>query len=278
MVVTGDRWIDLDGAANVRDVGGLPTADGRATVRRRLIRADNLQDLSARDVEVLVEQFGVRTVADLRSQVEVDAEGPGPLHRDQRVDVRHLSLFPEVGRTTDVAAEPDPADGGVDGSIILPWQQRISEDEQRSEGLGVAGVYLGYLEDRADSIIEALRLIAHSPGATIVHCAAGKDRTGAVVALALAEVGVTRDAIVADYVASADRIHQVFARLDASSTYGEDVRRQPAEEHAPRPETMIRMLDVIDQRWGGVARCLRVHGWTDDDAAALRRKLRDHSS
>ena len=59
-------------------------------------------------------------------------------------------------------------------------------------------------------------MIAHSPGATIVHCAAGKDRTGTVVAIALAEVGVTREAIVADYARSAERIEHIFGRLRSS--------------------------------------------------------------
>jgi protein-tyrosine phosphatase len=265
--VTTDRWIDLDGAVNVRDLGGLPTADGRRTARGRLIRADNLQDLSDRDVAVLVDEWDVRAVADLRTGVEVDSEGPAPLHGDDRVEVHHLSLFPETGRATDAASEDE--DGDDDGPVVLPWQERVEVDDRRSERSGVAGVYLGYLEDRGDSIVEALRLIASAPGATIVHCAAGKDRTGTVVALALAEVGVTRDAIVADYVASADRIEEIFARLEASPTYSEDVRRRPPDEHAPKPETMTRLLELIDARYGGVSAWLRRHGWTDADHAAL---------
>ena len=43
-------WIELDGAVNVRDLGGLPTAGGGLTVGGRLLRADNLQDLSPADV------------------------------------------------------------------------------------------------------------------------------------------------------------------------------------------------------------------------------------
>src|SRR5262249_45601633 len=156
--------------------------------------SDNLQDLSDRDVRTLVDELQVRSVADLRTGVEVGLEGPGPLTGVGDVEIRHLSLFPESGKTTDVAAD--------DGKpVVLPWQERtVSERDGRQ---GVSAIYLGYLDERADSIIEALRLIASSPGATIVHCAAGKDRTGTVVALALTEVGVTRDAIIADYVRSA---------------------------------------------------------------------------
>src|SRR4051812_40237158 len=99
--MTDALWLELDGAVNVRDVGGLPTIDGRAVRPGRLIRSDNLQDLSDRDVRLLVEEIGVRSVADLRTGVEVAHEGPGPLLEIDDVDVRHLSLFPESGENTD---------------------------------------------------------------------------------------------------------------------------------------------------------------------------------
>ena len=99
-------WIPLDGAANARDVGGLPSAAGPVQAGR-LIRADNLQTLSAADVHELVDVRGVTDVADLRSRIEVDADGAGPLERDGRVRIHHLSLHTEVGRATDVADDTD---------------------------------------------------------------------------------------------------------------------------------------------------------------------------
>ena len=64
------------------------------------------------------------------------------------------------------------------------------------------GYYLAYLRHRPDSVVEAVRTMAAPGGAVLVHCAAGKDRTGVVVALALAAAGVSRGAVVADYVAT----------------------------------------------------------------------------
>jgi protein-tyrosine phosphatase len=261
--VSEARWIDLDGAVNVRDVAGLPTGDGRVVQPGRLIRSDNLQSLSERDIDVLVNEIGVRSVADLRTGVEVHHEGPGPMAEIEDVDVRNLSLLPEAGDQTDLAA---------DGKVILPWEKRTEKSEERR---GTSAIYLSYLDDRADSIIAALRLIAQSDGATIVHCAAGKDRTGTVVALALAEVGVTRDAIVEDYARSSERIEAIFDRLRATRTYARDLADTQAHEHAPREATMQRLLDAIDAEFGGVAAWLRAHGWTEQDAAALRHKLLD---
>ena len=69
----------------------------------------------------------------------------------------------------------------------------------------IGGHYLGYLEERPEEVAGALRSITTAPGAAIVHCAAGKDRTGVVVALALTMAGVEPEAIVADYIATGER-------------------------------------------------------------------------
>ena len=82
-------WIELEGAANVRDVGGLPTVDGRTTRPGVLLRADNLQDLTEADVRRLVDDLRVRTVLDLRSTGELHLTGPGPL---RATDVVHHHL------------------------------------------------------------------------------------------------------------------------------------------------------------------------------------------
>lgn len=254
-------WIDLDGTANTRDIGGLPTTDGRRTVSRRLVRSDNLQDLSAKDVRRLVDDYGVRTVADLRADIEVRAGGPGPMTREPLVAVEQLSLFPERSRGSSVAGEV--TDEVTD---LPPWERRPVT------GRGFSGLYLGFLAERADSVLAALRMIAYREGATLVHCTAGKDRTGTVIALALADGGVERSAIVADYAASADHFDELMKRLGAS-TGTRELALAAAVRHRPKAITMERFLDGLTQEAGGVGPWLAAHGWTDDDHAALRRKL-----
>ena len=122
-------------------------------------------------------------------------------------------------------------------------------------------------------MLAALRLIAHTDGATIVHCAAGKDRTGVVVALALDAVGVDREAIVADYARTAERMTPLLARLAASPTYAGEIWVEQPERHAPRPDTMREFLDAIDEEHDGTAGWLAAQGWTDADQRALRAKL-----
>jgi protein-tyrosine phosphatase len=249
-------WIELDGAVNVRDVGGLPTEDGGTVRPGRLLRADNLQDLSPSDVTYLVETLGLRTVVDLRSPSEVEAEGPAPLtKRTQVIHVNH-SLLPEAGHSTDA---------------LVSRRDRIAA---RYPDDLVCASYLGYLEDRPEGIVGAIRAVAEAPGAALVHCAAGKDRTGVVVALALTAAGVRRDAVIDDYLATGERIVSIIERLLRSVTYAVDVDRLPPEEHAPRRETMTAFLDEVDRRYGGVRAWLTDHGLSEQDLHLLRAKLR----
>lgn len=268
--------MDLSGADNVRDVAGLPTRDGRSVRPGRLLRGDSLQTLTDADVRLLVDTMGLRAVADLRTDVEVSGEGPGPLTREPSVTVQHFSLFPEAGTATDAAALDD-----ADEPVLLPWQIRDAEeaDSESVRRHGAAATYLRYLAERPDSVIGALRLVAHTDGATLVHCAVGKDRTGTVVALALAEVGVPAEEIAVDYARSAERLPAVMERLVVRPTYTDDVkpRMQPdqIDRHMPRAETIAHALEVLDTEYGGAPKWLRANGWTDDDAAALRRHLLD---
>jgi len=253
-------WIELDGAVNVRDVGGLPAADGGETVPGRLLRADNLQELSPTDVTRLVRDIGLTTVIDLRSSAELASEGPTPL--DAIASVRHVHhpVIPELGSATDVAAE----------ALLLKEEQQQS----RFPADPTCGHYLGYLEDRPEQVVGAVRSIARDEGVALVHCAAGKDRTGVVVALALTAADVRPEAVVADYAASGERIEAILGRLRRSPTYARDIDRRPAESHRPRPGTMQAFLGEVGTRYGGAARWLTDHGLTPAELTLLRAKLR----
>ncbi len=254
------RWIDLDGLVNMRDVGGLPTRDGGTTVSRRLIRSDNLQDLTEGDVERLVRELGVTDVVDLRTETELHLEGPGPLRRVESLTHHHHSLLP--GRA------PLSADEVAARALALP-----AADATARDATFWTEHYLGYLARRPDSVSAALRVVADAGGAAVVHCAAGKDRTGTVVAMALDVAGVPHDEIVADYVLSAERIEQIIGRIAGTDSHGPALAGQSIDDQTPRAETMSTILDAVADGWGDAAGWLRAQGWSDDDVARLRARL-----
>lgn len=243
------RWIALDGAVNARVV-----------VPGVLLRSDNLQSLSARDVHLLLEQEALEVVLDLRTETEVELEGPGPISREPRVRVEHRSLYPRSGGNTD-----------LDADTVGLWPQTDRSawpDEPR-----VVQAYLSYMTARPDSIVAAVRTIANARGAVLVHCAAGKDRTGMVVALALDAAGIDRRLIVSDYMATAQRIDAIIARLVTSSTYRSELEGHEPRAHAPVQGTMERVFELVDEQFGGSAAWLASHGLGSSELDRLRRRM-----
>ncbi len=259
----------MEGLANLRDVGGIPTTDGGAIKPGRLLRSDNLQSLSPGDIAALLD-LGLTDVIDLRSDYEVDAEGPGPLSDRPEVAIHQHSLFrewrPGIGED-----KPD-ARPEVLPEKALPWVD-LTPSVQLDHP--VASHYLSYLVDRPDSVLAALRDIGEAKGAALVHCAAGKDRTGTIVALALLVAGADREAVIADYAASTERMKAIIGRLLQSNTYAENLRDRPVAANNTHPETMRVFLEHIDGEYGGVAGLLDRLGWRAADGHRLRAKLRD---
>ena len=269
------QWIELEELANLRDVGGVPTTDGGVIAPGRLLRSDNLQTLTDADVDALL-ALGVTDVVDLRSDYEADAEGPGPLTKTD-VAHHHHSFFREWREAVPMEQRQDQADAAEERPEVvpdeaLPWVDLKPSVSVENE---VVGVYLSYVVDRPDSVVAGLRHIAEADGAALVHCAAGKDRTGTLVALALTLAGADREAVVADYAASSERAQRIVDRLLASDTYAENLRGRPLSSHLSRPETMRGFLEHVDETYGGVEPMLERLGWTADDTARLRAKLRD---
>ena len=241
-----DRWLELDGAVNVRDLGGLPTEDGRTTKPGVVLRSDNLQDLSDKDVQRLTE-LGLRTVVDLRTPTEVDGSGPGPLVAE---GLRHVNL-----------------------DLIPSWGAERAVPHERREAGDLSHFYMGYLDDAPDAIVHALRVLADpDSGTAVVHCAAGKDRTGVVCAFALVVAGVPREEVVADYALTGERIEAIFDRLAGAAVYEEDMKTRALDDLRPHPLSMRHFLDRLDESGGPLA-WLTEHGFGPDEQAALRERL-----
>jgi hypothetical protein len=244
------RWVRLEGLDNVRDVGGLPLRDGGTTRSGMLLRSANLRHATQSDVAHLVDVVGLRLVIDLRTAREIDRDGPTAV-AGAGVETVALSFLPEDGT-------PLPETGDETDPLLR--------------------AYLGYLVDRAENVVEAVRLLGHpDAGPALVHCAAGKDRTGVLVALVLDAVGVERDAVVADYALSAEQVEAMWRRWTAAAGVEMPDDLGP---HLPRAEVIETVLARLDDEHGdgaggggGAAGWLRANGLEDDVLHRLRTRF-----
>ncbi len=258
------NWIELDGLVNLRDLGGTPLEGGGEVLPGRLLRSDNLQDLTPADVAEL-RRRGLTDVVDLRSAYELNATGDGPLRSEPDITHHHFSFFVE-----EHGEDSSPETGDELPEDALPWVGHVPDVQLEDH---FASTYWSFLADRPDSVVGALRAVAAAEGAALVHCAAGKDRTGTTVALALRLVGAERSAVVADYAASDERLPRIIERLVASPVYAANLRGRPLSSQATKAETMDTFLRYLDESHGGVEAVLTRMGWTQADTDAMKRHL-----
>ena len=239
---------------NARDLGGLPLEDGTGvTDCGKVIRTPSPQFLS-KEGAVELYQYGVRTVIDLRSPIEARNEGNGPLeeyYNSGRINRIELSLLSDNQRATDPVGTPE-----------------ASNDP--------ALHYINYLHDGLlfTHLAQAVIATSLADGATMIHCALGKDRTGIAVAILLDAVGTDHSAIIDDYALTAPHLVEMVDRLGSNGSYSRDFSSPDWEALAPRPEGISGTLQWIARTHGGSASYLRNHGLHSDQLSQLRSQLR----
>ncbi len=252
------NWVRVDGLVNIRDFGGMTTAEGRMIRDGVVLRSDNLDNLPQTSIDWLLDDLGLSDVVDLRTNSERARATRFPF--DGRVDVHRLSLYPD-----DDPNDPMPAWFG---------ELAVLEDGDPPDTVHiVAGHYLGYFRTRPDNIVAALRAVAAARGATIINCAAGKDRTGTVSAVLLSAVGVPRAQVLADYAASTERIEAILAKLGFGASAGSGEHDSDVQSQSTPPELMGLVLSRVTRDYGSVGGWLEASGWTRADQSALEAKL-----
>jgi protein tyrosine/serine phosphatase len=238
------RALAWDACLNVRDLGGIVTADGRRVRHGALIRSDQLCRLSDRGRTAFLEH-GIRTVIDLRTPTEA-AKDPDPIWHEHGVD--HV-LVPQ--QSEQLWREFDP----------------IAKTRAERDALAI---------DRcADQNAAMARTVARAaPGGVLIHCLAGKDRTGIAVALLLSLVGVSESDIAADYALSeaalaAERVAALAAAPDP------EARARIERGYDSRAETMLATLAHLRSRHGGAEAYLARAGLSASDVQRIRERLID---
>jgi protein-tyrosine phosphatase len=240
-----DQRLAWEGSYNIRDLGGYAAADGRMLRQGALVRSDNLGHLTPAGQEALI-AYGIRTVIDVRSAEEC-VTWPHSFSRHATISTINIP----------VGTGPTPeAQALLDGATDLVGWNCLT------------------LQHCQPHIAQLIRQVAQAaPGGVLIHCHAGKDRTGLAVALLLALAGVAPALIAADYAASAVGLQPLFAPwLDAVA---DDPVKHTAlvRDLAADPETMLALLAHLNTQYGGISAYLRSCGVSDTDQEAVRRRL-----
>jgi protein tyrosine/serine phosphatase len=243
--VTSLAW---EGCVNVRDLGGLPTEDGRRTRLGGVVRSDNVRRLTDEGWRALAEH-GVQRIVDLRFPEELAEDQP----RDVDIEVVHVSVL----------------GAGHDPEYVKTLDAHLAANDVVDH---YAWSYVDFLERYRERFGEAFAAIADAEGTVVVHCFAGKDRTGLVAAVLLRLAGVDHATIGADYAVTAENLR---ARWEAwlRETRDEEERAKLEKlQHTPA-EAMTRVVQEIEGRYGDVASYLRAAGLTDAQVDRLRERL-----
>lgn len=240
-----DRHIPYDSVFNFRDIGGYRTRDGRRIRWRRLFRSGALHTMSEEEARHAHEVLGVRGILDLRRPDEIESESDdlGPL----------VALVPW---RKNFSVIPMP---GVPGPVSQPLDEVY--------GRGPSGPrYAAYLERGASQLRAALRALTREETyPALVHCSAGKDRTGVVCALVMNVLGVDDETIVADYALSNLSTAKLLSMRDVQVGEGEDVQRL----YGAPPDAMAEFLERLHASHGDARGYLRAQGLDDEELDRL---------
>ncbi|GEM48099.1 tyrosine-protein phosphatase [Deinococcus cellulosilyticus] len=241
--MTRENTLNIDGLKNARHLGNLQTLDGKTT-RDTLIRSDNLTRLTEAGKTSLLES-GISLILDVRAPHELKVDAP-PFKDHPAVKYLNLPL----------------ADDANEAARMASMQARSMKD-----------VYQVMVTHFKTEIGRAMKAIADAPeGKVLVHCHAGKDRTGIVIALALSLVGVPDEVIAADYALTDENMAEIYQEMLEREP---DPRKQAFMKAfmVSPPEAMLGLLDHLRTEYGGTAEYLQACGLTDEDLDRIRGRL-----
>ncbi|MFF1516559.1 tyrosine-protein phosphatase [Streptomyces sp. NPDC058305] len=255
---------ELGGVRNFRDVGGLPTTDGRRVRPGQLFRSGHLAHATAEDAAFL-SSLGLHTIFDFRNAADQKLEGPDV----ELPGVRNVNL-----------PLSDPADGSEFWKMVrdgdLDQLRALLGDGKAADRM--IGSYRAIITERTAEHSRVLRSMAEDGVPALMHCAAGKDRAGLSIAVTLLALGVERDAIVADYLESnaTHRRYKVRRTSSAASAYSPEVMELLSPLFDAREEYLTAAFETIEETWGGVDAYLEKGlGLTPELRDRLRERLLD---
>jgi protein-tyrosine phosphatase len=192
----------------------------------------------------------VQRIVDLRFPEELEEDPP----RDVDIDVVNVSVL---------GAGPDP-------EYVKELDAHLASVDDVADHY--AWSYVDFLERYRERFGEAFAAIADADGTVVVHCFAGKDRTGLVAAVLLRLAGVDHATIGADYALTADNLRPRWDAWLREMEDDEERAKLTRLQHTPA-DAMARVVQEIERRYGDVASYLRAAGLTDEQVDRLRERL-----
>jgi len=260
----------LDGTFNFRDTGGLPLAGGGSTANGVLYRSDAISDLTRQGLADLAGS-GISVIVDYRTPAEQQI-APDRLPAALNAEKVNLPLL--EGAFTGMAREAMQRTNTSGDSAAAAQAVQAAVAQLPSLGR----IYTGMLEHGAAEFARTARATGSADGSVLVHCTAGKDRTGVAVALLLDAAGVETDAIVADYQRSEQQLAGEFSErmLGMVGSMGVPLTEEIITLITRAPAEAIRSaLAWVQENHGSAAAYLRSGGLTGTELARLRARLRE---
>jgi protein-tyrosine phosphatase len=233
--------IAIPGTTNVRDLGGLPTTTGGRIRKGVLFRSEVLALPGASKAYAVWDDenaeacraLGLQTIVDLRSEAE---------------SARTPSAWRDATGATVLAF---PISEGGEGTDTNYMRELLNGTRARFDADDLAAFYCLCLDRRAATFAGAVRVIADAERLPVlVHCSAGKDRTGLLIALVLEVLGVPRESVLEDYTLTGalrpNRVEVFAPMLEAAGVSPDDAR---ALFETPRA-AMETALTYLDRTWG----------------------------
>lgn len=264
--------LDVAGTWNARDVGGTAGADsavpGQPLRPGVLLRSASLSGLAPEGVETL-RQLGVSTVLDLRGDHEVERDGADVLP----AGARQVRLpFGDLGRSQVESADAEGAGGTTADPREMLVRLATSDDPEAAGQSLMRRLYAGFVSDPAalEAVAGSLEAIAAERGTVLVHCSAGKDRTGWVVAVVQLLCGVTWDDVMTEYLRSASSATTLAASLPDVPEVHPDFW---AAFTTVRPAYLETALDAVRETYGTLDGYVAAAGVAPEVVAAVRARL-----
>ena len=224
---------NVDGAVNLRDLGGLPVAGG--TLKPGVVyRSGMMQHITPQGLAALANNHAVRTIVDLRNDVELANDGVSDF-ASAGIRHRHVPV--------------------INTGVMMSGPERAERIRELLRGQGVmAAMYIEMVKESGGTFRQLFEVLADQDSLAVVfHCAGGRDRTGVASALLLSALGADDDVVGADYAQTGPILrshsHRFTRSLEETGLTLEEMMTLVADT---RPEAILGVLSFLREEYGSV--------------------------